>query len=64
MAKKKAMFPANSIPASKLFNEGSIRVNVYNTNPRMEIIVHSKISDEVQRDLIQAIDNVLKHHGL
>lgn len=64
MAKqKKNLFTPDQQPVSESHKEGLISINVLSTNPRVLIEIKGELPDEAHRDLLLAVDGVLKHYG-
>lgn len=64
MAKQpKPKFPLDREKQSEAFKNGLVSVNIYTSDPGIDILVKGDHSEELKSDLQNAVDEVLKHHG-
>jgi hypothetical protein len=64
MAKQiKPKYPIDREKQSGAFANGLVSVSIYTTDPAITIAIKGDHSDEAVIDLLNALDEVLKHHG-
>jgi hypothetical protein len=63
MAKQtKSKFPVDREKQSEAFKNGLVSVNIYSTDPGINIVIKGDYSEAVHTDLHNAVDDVLKFH--
>lgn len=63
-SKPKRKYPETREFQSKTFLTYNVTTQNYTSDPRLEIIIKSDLDSTVISDLTNAIDDVLKFHGL
>ena len=63
-SKKKTKYPEDREKQSNTFLASNVTTLNYTTNPRLQIEIKTDLDSKVISDLTNAIDEVLKYHGL
>lgn len=64
VSKPRSKFPLDKEKQSKTFLSSNVTTLNYTTNPKLEITIKTELDSTVISDLTNAIDEVLKFHGL